>query len=77
MHEYLPLVPQNVMLSYADDKQDESSRRNRASTATFLLTTLILPSLLRAPSDRDIRFINVSRSLSLMRTDEGNRSLQD
>ncbi|KAI3610473.1 hypothetical protein WG66_006932 [Moniliophthora roreri] len=33
--------------------------RDRRSLATFLLTTLLLPSLLTAPAERDIRIINV------------------
>jgi hypothetical protein len=33
--------------------------RERTSLASFLITTLLLPSLLRAPSDRDIRLIHV------------------
>ncbi|KAF8342747.1 uncharacterized protein EI90DRAFT_3115297 [Cantharellus anzutake] len=39
------------------EKADE--RRLRPSLASFLLTASILPSLLRAPKDRDIRIIHV------------------
>ncbi|KAF9513780.1 hypothetical protein BS47DRAFT_1295770 [Hydnum rufescens UP504] len=38
---------------------DADEHRLRPTLASFLLTTLILPSLLRAPSDRDIRIVNV------------------
>ncbi|KAF7289895.1 hypothetical protein MIND_01364200 [Mycena indigotica] len=39
-------------------EQDEM-RRETASLATFLLTTLLLPVLLTAPAERDIRIINI------------------
>ena len=38
---------------------DADKHRLRPTLASFLLTTLILPSLLRAPLDRDIRIVNV------------------
>ncbi|KDQ12007.1 hypothetical protein BOTBODRAFT_162186 [Botryobasidium botryosum FD-172 SS1] len=41
------------------DKAQEAHQRERGSLATFLITTLLLPCLLRAPKDRDIRIINL------------------
>ena len=37
----------------------EDAERAQLSLASFLLTTLLLPSLLTAPTERDIRIINV------------------
>ncbi|KAF8499362.1 hypothetical protein JB92DRAFT_2982230 [Gautieria morchelliformis] len=37
---------------------EESMRRDEGAMATFLLTTLLLPALLVAPIERDIRVIN-------------------
>ncbi|KAG6863409.1 hypothetical protein C0991_006144, partial [Blastosporella zonata] len=39
--------------------EDATSRRESESLATFLMTTLLLPALLVAPVERDIRVINV------------------
>lgn len=66
MHEYLPRIPTTAMGSSSPlslDSLSLSALQRRASAATFLLTTMILPSLLRAPSDRDIRIINVTNPL--------------
>ena len=38
---------------------DKEKERNAGSLATFLITTLLLPPLLLAPVERDIRIINV------------------
>ncbi|KAJ4471452.1 hypothetical protein J3R30DRAFT_1080303 [Lentinula aciculospora] len=40
-------------------KAEDNSEREQLSLASFLLTTLLLPSLLTAPTERDIRIINV------------------
>ncbi|PPQ73384.1 hypothetical protein CVT26_015487 [Gymnopilus dilepis] len=40
-------------------KEQEEKERNSLSLATFLITTLLLPALLVAPAERDIRIINV------------------
>ncbi|KAJ3769801.1 hypothetical protein FB446DRAFT_791051 [Lentinula raphanica] len=40
-------------------KAEEDTQREKLSLASFLLTTLLLPSLLTAPTERDIRIINV------------------
>ena len=42
-----------------DEKQCAEERRVAASDCTFLMTTLLLPTLLVAPAERDIRIINV------------------
>jgi NAD(P)-dependent dehydrogenase (short-subunit alcohol dehydrogenase family) len=39
--------------------EEEAKHRERGSLASFLMTTLLLPSLLVAPVDRDIRIVNV------------------
>lgn len=62
MHEYLPQIPETA-LTMPLELDSPAAAQLRASTATFLLTSLIIPSLLRAPSDRDIRFINVINPL--------------
>lgn len=40
-------------------KAEDKAEREQLSLASFLLTTLLLPSLLTAPTERDIRIINV------------------
>ena len=37
----------------------EKEKRFSGSLSTFLITTFVLPTLLVAPSERDIRIINV------------------
>ncbi|KAF5367028.1 hypothetical protein D9758_004014 [Tetrapyrgos nigripes] len=62
MHEYAHV---GVLPSFLSRKSVESERkkeqltRDISSLSTFLLTTLLLPSLLTAPVERDIRIINV------------------
>jgi hypothetical protein len=41
------------------DKALEEKERETGSLATFLITTLLLPALLVAPPERDIRIVNV------------------
>ncbi|KDR85700.1 hypothetical protein GALMADRAFT_234723 [Galerina marginata CBS 339.88] len=44
-------------------KDNEQKERDANSLATFLITTLLLPALLVAPAERDIRIINVVNPL--------------
>ena len=44
-------------------KEQEQGERHEGSLATFLMTTLLLPFILRSPSDRDIRIINLVNPL--------------
>ncbi|KAJ6531410.1 hypothetical protein DFH09DRAFT_139775 [Mycena vulgaris] len=57
-HEYrhIGALP---FLSRIPQRDLEEKTRERASLATFLLTTLLLPALLTAPAERDIRIVNV------------------
>ncbi len=41
------------------NRGEETRRREEGLLATFFLTTLLLPVLLTAPSDRDVRIINL------------------
>jgi NAD(P)-dependent dehydrogenase (short-subunit alcohol dehydrogenase family) len=54
-HEYAPI---GDILSYKKSPNLENERRT-ASCATFLLVTLLLPLLLGAPVERDIRLITL------------------
>ncbi len=54
-HEYAPI---GDILSYKESSDLEKERRT-ASCATFLLITLLLPLLLAAPVERDIRLITL------------------
>ncbi|KAJ3980731.1 hypothetical protein F5890DRAFT_1419039 [Lentinula detonsa] len=54
-HEY----PHIGALRHFKSKTEEDAQREQLSLASFLLTTLLLPSLLTAPTERDIRIINV------------------
>ncbi|KAJ7107904.1 hypothetical protein C8R44DRAFT_680648 [Mycena epipterygia] len=56
-HEYRHVGPLKFLSRRAAD--DDADTRQTASLATFLLTTLLLPALLTAPAERDIRIINV------------------
>lgn len=54
-HEYQPIGS----LLASDDPVELAKRRRASSLATFLMITLLLPVLLVAPVERDIRIINV------------------
>lgn len=54
-HEYQPIG--SVLAP--DDPAELAQRRRASSLATFLMITLLLPILLVAPIERDIRIINV------------------
>ncbi|KAJ7610333.1 hypothetical protein B0H17DRAFT_864900, partial [Mycena rosella] len=56
-HEYRHIGPLRF-LSRAPPA-DADAERECAALATFLLTTLLLPALLTAPAERDIRIVNV------------------
>lgn len=45
--------------SFFDSKEQVEEKGQKASLATFLLTTLLLPALLVAPVERDIRIIHL------------------
>lgn len=55
-HEYEHIGP---AFASADEKHACEDRRAAASDGTFLMTTLLLPTLLVTPPERDIRIINV------------------
>ncbi|KAG6885091.1 hypothetical protein C0993_005974 [Termitomyces sp. T159_Od127] len=57
-HEYNH-IGSSVLVSRTQTLEDAASKREAASLATFLITTLILPALLVAPTERDIRVITV------------------
>ena len=54
-HEYQPIGS----LLAADDPVELAQRRRASSLATFLMITLLLPVVLVAPIERDIRIINI------------------
>ncbi|KAK7054803.1 hypothetical protein VNI00_003266 [Paramarasmius palmivorus] len=56
-HEYETLGTFRIVSKQGAKEIQE--QRDRRSLATFLLTTLLLPCLLTAPAERDIRIINV------------------
>ncbi|KAF5354995.1 hypothetical protein D9756_005594 [Leucocoprinus leucothites] len=64
-HEYqhigIPRILRNKPSTKATITQDEEEETQRESNslATFLITTLLLPALLVAPVERDIRIVNV------------------
>lgn len=41
------------------DEEEDAKKREAGTLATFLITTLLLPALLVAPAERDIRIVNV------------------
>ncbi|KAI0090879.1 hypothetical protein BDY19DRAFT_992280 [Irpex rosettiformis] len=45
--------------SFFDSKKKQEENRQAASLATFLMTTLLLPALLVAPVERDIRIVHI------------------
>jgi hypothetical protein len=55
-HEYVHI---GAFRGSVAEKTDERRRRLEARLATFFFTTLLLPVLLTAPQERDIRFINI------------------
>ncbi|KAG8867044.1 hypothetical protein FRC20_006835 [Serendipita sp. 405] len=55
-HEYTHIGALNAT---ASEQNREHTLRREGRLATFFWTTLLLPVLLTAPEDRDIRFINI------------------
>lgn len=55
-HEYEHIGPLKI---FSATSSDVTKERESRSLATFLITTLLLPTLLVAPVERDIRIINV------------------
>lgn len=55
-HEYEHIGP---LFASKEEKLACEERRAAASVSTFLMMTLLLPALLVAPAERDIRIINV------------------
>ncbi|KAG8791021.1 hypothetical protein FRC12_010365 [Ceratobasidium sp. 428] len=60
-HEYTHIGA--LWTSNKDSRRMESDRRLEGNLASFLLMTLLLPCLIKAPADRDIRVISVVNSL--------------
>ncbi|KAJ8517005.1 hypothetical protein ONZ45_g5766 [Pleurotus djamor] len=58
-HEYQHIGPASLFSTRLEDGERARRERESASLATFLCITLLLPSLLVAPVERDIRIINV------------------
>ncbi|KAJ2917686.1 hypothetical protein MD484_g2694, partial [Candolleomyces efflorescens] len=58
-HEYPHVGAISPFRTRSSSFEEEAKHRERGSLASFLMTTLLLPSLLVAPVDRDIRIINV------------------
>ena len=59
-HEYTHIGTWDMGIeNLADLRNEESMKRDEGTMATFLLTTLLLPALLVAPVERDIRIINL------------------
>ncbi|KXN86022.1 hypothetical protein AN958_10579 [Leucoagaricus sp. SymC.cos] len=63
-HEYQHIGTPRILRNKTINAQteDEETQRESQSLATFLITTLLLPALLVAPVERDIRIINVVNS---------------
>jgi len=62
-HEYqyigVPRLLRNKSLSTTTLDEEEEIQRESSSLSTFLITTLLLPALLVAPVERDIRILNI------------------
>ncbi|KAG6901751.1 hypothetical protein C0995_008316 [Termitomyces sp. Mi166 len=57
-HEYNH-IGSSGLVARTQTLEDAASKREAASLATFLITTLLLPALLVAPTERDIRVITL------------------
>ncbi|KAG9127007.1 hypothetical protein FRC07_001032 [Ceratobasidium sp. 392] len=60
-HEYTHIGA--LWTSRKDSRRMESDRRLEGGLASFLLMTLLLPCLIKAPNDRDIRIVSVVNPL--------------
>ncbi|KAF4598920.1 hypothetical protein EYR38_007333 [Pleurotus pulmonarius] len=58
-HEYEHIGPAALFSTSQSDRERAEKDREAASLSTFLIITLLLPSLLVAPVERDIRVVNV------------------
>lgn len=59
-HEYRHVGVLNFLRpSRGYDEAEDAKKREAGTLATFLMTTLLLPALLVAPAERDIRIVNV------------------